>query len=98
VSSPAPGDFRTTPGGDADLEGARAPGAGAVAPPADRALGLDRADGRLGLLYTAGAAGSLGASLLLPWLGRRIGPTRLTLVALTANLGALALALPLPSA
>jgi MFS family permease len=54
-----------------------------------QALGLDRTDGRLGLLYTAGAAGSLLASLLLPWLGRRLGPTRLTLAALTTNLAAL---------
>jgi MFS family permease len=58
--------------------------------PPSRALGLDRSDGRLGLLYTAGAAGSLLASLLLPWLGRRLGPTRLTLAALTTNLAALA--------
>ncbi len=41
-----------------------------------QALGLDPTDGRLALLYTAGAAGSLVASLLLPWLSRRIGPTR----------------------
>jgi MFS family permease len=54
-----------------------------------QALGLDRGDGRLGLLYTAGAAGSLVASLLLPRLGRRVGPTRLTLAALTTNLAAL---------
>lgn len=66
-----------------------------------QALGLDRTDGRLALLYTAGAAGSLGASLLLPWLGRRLGPTRVTLAALTANLAALvalALATVLPAA
>jgi MFS family permease len=54
-----------------------------------QALGLDRGDGRLGLLYTAGAAGSLVASLLLPRLGRRVGPTRLTPAALTTNLAAL---------
>jgi MFS family permease len=54
-----------------------------------QALGLNRTDGRLGLLYTAGAAGSLLASLLLPWLGRHLGPTRLTLAALTTNLAAL---------
>jgi hypothetical protein len=43
-------------------------------------------------------AGSLAASLLLPRLGRRIGPTRLALAALTTSLAALVLASVLPAA
>jgi Transmembrane secretion effector len=66
-----------------------------------QALGLSPTDGRLALLYTAGAAGSLAASLLLLWLGRRIGPTRVTLAALAVSLAALtalALVSSLPAA
>jgi hypothetical protein len=45
-------------------------------------LGLSADDARLGLLYTAGAVGSLGASLLLPRLVQRISIPRLTVLAL----------------
>lgn len=55
-----------------------------------RALGLGRHDSRLGLLYTAGAAGGLVATLLLPRVARRWRRERVTLVALTANAPVLA--------
>ncbi|WP_158647448.1 MFS transporter [Actinoplanes sp. ATCC 53533] len=40
---------------------------------AHTALGLGTTDGRLGLLYAAGAVGSLAAAAALPWLSRRAG-------------------------
>lgn len=40
---------------------------------ADRALGVDSADRRIGLLYAAGAVGSLIAALALPRVSRRFG-------------------------
>jgi MFS family permease len=40
---------------------------------ADNALGVHSDDPRVGLLYTAGAIGSLGAAWLLPRLGRTLG-------------------------
>ena len=55
-----------------------------------RQLGLGRHDGRLGLLYTAGAAGGLAATLLLPHVSGWWGRERVTLVALTANAPVLA--------
>ena len=40
---------------------------------AHTALGLGSTDGRLGLLYAAGALGSLAAAAVLPWWSRRVG-------------------------
>jgi len=40
---------------------------------ADQALGLKPTDGRVGLLYAAGAAGSLVAAVVLPRASRRLG-------------------------
>jgi MFS family permease len=54
-----------------------------------RGLGLAATDGRIGLLYTATAAGGLAASLLLPMLARRFPVGRITLAGLLAHLGAL---------
>ncbi|MCP9487663.1 MAG: MFS transporter [Gaiellaceae bacterium MAG52_C11] len=46
------------------------------------ALALPQDDGRIGLLFSAGAAGSLAASLLLPRLTRRLPAARITLIGL----------------
>jgi MFS family permease len=48
---------------------------------ADRVLGLTPPDRRIGLLYATAAVGSLGAALLLPWLGRRAGQGTVSIVA-----------------
>jgi predicted MFS family arabinose efflux permease len=55
-----------------------------------RALGLGRQDARLGLLYSASAAGGLAATLLLPRATRWLGRERVALLALTANAPVLA--------
>jgi len=46
------------------------------------ALGLREDDGRIGLLFTAAAVGSLAAALALPRLTRRVAAARISLVAL----------------
>lgn len=74
---------------------------GPLAVYATRGLGLDVADGRIGLLYTAIAVGALLAALLVAPLGRRVRPGWISLGALTANpllLTAVALAPALSSA
>lgn len=55
-----------------------------------RALGLARTDPRIGLLYSAAAAGSAAAALLLPRLRRQIAAGRLTQVFLALDAAALA--------
>jgi MFS family permease len=58
-------------------------------------LGLAATDSRIGLLYTATAIGALAASLLLPFLTKRMAIGRITLIGLfthVAMLAALALA------
>lgn len=50
-----------------------------------RGLGMADDDGRIGLLMSAGAAGGLLASLLLPRLVTRLGAARLSLYGLTAS-------------
>lgn len=50
-----------------------------------RALGLGQEDARLGILYTAGALGALGASLALPRLTQRVPVGRITLFSLCLN-------------
>jgi MFS family permease len=47
---------------------------------ADKMLGLNHTDRRLGLLYAAGAAGSLIASLVLPRFSRRAGQGTVSIV------------------
>lgn len=54
-----------------------------------RALGLPRQDARIGLLFTAGAVGSLIATLVLPRIGRRLPAGRVALLALAVNVPAL---------
>lgn len=51
-----------------------------------RQLGLAEDDARLGWLYSAGAAGALLTAIALPRLARRLGPPRVTLLAVAANL------------
>ncbi|MCX6043658.1 MAG: MFS transporter [Chloroflexi bacterium] len=51
-----------------------------------RGLHVPQNDFRIGLLYTAGATGALLASLLLPWLVKRVSVAKITLVGLFANL------------
>ncbi len=51
-----------------------------------RRLGLAEDDGRLGWLYSAGAAGALLGALALPQLTRRLGASRVTLLSVAANL------------
>ncbi len=46
------------------------------------ALGLGRADARIGLLFTAIALGALAASALLPWLTKRMDPRRISAMGL----------------
>jgi MFS family permease len=55
-----------------------------------RALGLARTDPRIGLLYSAGAAGSAAAALALPRVRRRLRPGRLTLAFVALDAAALA--------
>jgi MFS family permease len=50
-----------------------------------RALGLGEQDGRIGALFSAGAVGALGATLLLPFLVRRVPVGRITLVGLIVH-------------
>lgn len=50
-----------------------------------RQLGIDADDGRLGLLFSAGAAGGLLAAVLLPRLVRAAGAVRVSLWGLGAN-------------
>lgn len=52
---------------------------------ADRVLGIQGSDGRVGLLYTAWSAGGVGGSLLLPRLRRRFDAFRLLLGVLPAG-------------
>jgi MFS transporter len=61
-------------------------GVGLIVAYAVRALGLARTDPRIGLLYSAGAAGSAAAALALPRVRRRLraGPLTLTFLALDA--------------
>jgi Na+/melibiose symporter-like transporter len=54
-----------------------------------RALGLARQDARIGLLFTAGAVGSLAATLVLPRIGRRLPAGKVALLALGVNVPAL---------
>jgi hypothetical protein len=49
---------------------------------ADQALGLSPADRRVGLLYTAGAVGSLIAAVLLPRISRWVGPGTVSIAGL----------------
>src|SRR5579872_1796365 len=51
-----------------------------------RALGLAHTDARIGLLFTAGALGSLLASLLLPLLAKRYPAGRVVLAGISLNL------------
>ncbi len=51
-----------------------------------QALDLTATDERLGLLFTAGAVGALGTTLLLPVLNKRISPSPITLVGLFLTL------------
>ncbi|CAN5848794.1 hypothetical protein BH10CHL1_BH10CHL1_09280 [soil metagenome] len=51
-----------------------------------RGLHVPQNDFRIGFLYTAGATGALLASLLLPWLVKRVSVAKITLVGLFANL------------
>src|SRR5579872_4443472 len=51
-----------------------------------RALGLAHTDARIGLLFTAGALGSLVASLLLPLLAKRYPAGRVVLAGISLNL------------
>jgi MFS family permease len=55
-----------------------------------RALGLARTDPRIGLLYSAAAAGSAAAALVLPRLRRRVAAGRVTQVFLALDTAALA--------
>ena len=55
-----------------------------------RALGLARTDPRIGLLYSAGAAGSTAAALALPRVRRWLRPGRLTLAFLALDAASLA--------
>jgi len=50
-----------------------------------RGLELPTTDARIGVLFTAGAIGGLAATLLLPWLIRRIPVGRITLFGLLLN-------------
>ena len=50
-----------------------------------RGLGLSEHDGRIGLLYTAGAVGSLVITPAIPWLAKRVPVGAITLVGLTAS-------------
>ncbi|MGH3716130.1 MAG: MFS transporter, partial [Micromonosporaceae bacterium] len=54
---------------------------GQLVPWADQLLGIGPGDRRLGLLFTAWAVGSLGATLLFPRLARRYGDARVALYA-----------------
>jgi MFS family permease len=65
-------------------------GAGLIVIYAVRALGLARTDPRIGLLYSAGAAGSAAAALALPRVRRRVRAGRVTLAFLALNAAALA--------
>jgi MFS family permease len=60
-------------------------------------LGLAERDPRLGTLFTAGALGSLLASLLLPWLTRRFRTARVSLLGYTLNPLVLALLIAAPT-
>jgi MFS family permease len=65
-------------------------GSGLIVIYAVRALGLARTDPRIGLLYSAAAAGSAAAALALPRLRRRLAAGRVTLVFLALDAAALA--------
>jgi Transmembrane secretion effector len=65
-------------------------GIGLIVIYAVRALGLARADPRIGLLYSAVAAGSAAAALALPRMRRRFAAGRITLVFLALDTAALA--------
>jgi hypothetical protein len=64
-------------------------GIGLIVIYAVRALGLARADPRIGLLYSAVAAGSAAAALALPRMRRRFAAGRVTLVFLALDAAAL---------
>jgi len=51
-----------------------------------RQLGLAEDDARLGWLYSSGAVGALLTTIALPRLTRQLGPPRITLLAVAANL------------
>ncbi len=59
---------------------------------ADRAFGVHQGDARLGLVYGVWGFGSLAATTVLPWLVRRAGAARITLLAMPIS-ATLALAL-----
>jgi len=65
-------------------------GTGLIVIYAVRALGLSRADPRIGLLYSAGAAGSAAAALALPRVRRRVRAGRVALIFLALDAAALA--------
>jgi Transmembrane secretion effector len=65
-------------------------GAGLIVVYAVRALGLARTDARIGLLYSAGAAGSAAAALALPRVRRRLRAGRVMLAFLALDAASLA--------